>query len=224
MTEGLVFFALFMLTQADLGGIHAPTLALFQFVPNGLVHWMGIGAMVVMAFAGAFFLPSAMLTGISRALLRGPAYIASFIAVFSGGQSLGGLLGSSLLGTFVTVREKFHANLLAETVTLADPQVVLRMRQLSGAYSRTLGDTALRTAEGGALIGQQITREAYVLAYADLFRLIMMLSLAVFLWLAFGSLEFLEGQIIGKLWMVLLATPLIAYLRRRDERLGLTPA
>lgn len=46
----------------------------------------------------------------------------------------------------------------------------------------------------------------------------------VFLWLAFGSLEFLEGQILGKLWMVLLAMPLIAYLRRRDERLGLTPA
>ncbi|WOI45578.1 VUT family protein [Acidovorax sp. BLS4] len=33
----------------------------------------------------------------------------------------------------------------------------------------------------------------------------------VFLWLAFGSLQFLEGQIIGKLWMVLIATPLIAY-------------
>jgi uncharacterized PurR-regulated membrane protein YhhQ (DUF165 family) len=46
----------------------------------------------------------------------------------------------------------------------------------------------------------------------------------VFLWLAFGSLQFLEGQIVGKLWMVLIATPLIAYLRRRDERLGLTPA
>ena len=46
----------------------------------------------------------------------------------------------------------------------------------------------------------------------------------VFLWLAFGSLQFLEGQIIGKLWMVLIATPLIAYLRRRDERLGLSPA
>ena len=46
----------------------------------------------------------------------------------------------------------------------------------------------------------------------------------VFLWLAFGSLGFLEGQIIGKACMVLLALPLIAYMRRRDERLGLTPA
>jgi queuosine precursor transporter len=46
----------------------------------------------------------------------------------------------------------------------------------------------------------------------------------VFLWLAFGSLEFLPGQIVGKLWMVLLAVPFVAYLRRRDERLGLNAA
>jgi uncharacterized PurR-regulated membrane protein YhhQ (DUF165 family) len=46
----------------------------------------------------------------------------------------------------------------------------------------------------------------------------------VFLWLAFASLEFLPGQIIGKLWMVLLAIPFVAYLRRRDERLGFKPA
>jgi len=46
----------------------------------------------------------------------------------------------------------------------------------------------------------------------------------VFLWLAFGSLEFLPGQVVGKLWMVLLAVPFVAYLRRRDERLGLKAA
>ena len=46
----------------------------------------------------------------------------------------------------------------------------------------------------------------------------------VFLYLAFGSLDFLAGQIVGKLWMVLIALPFVAYLRRRDERLGLTPA
>ena len=46
----------------------------------------------------------------------------------------------------------------------------------------------------------------------------------IFLWLAFGSLDFLMGQIVGKLWMVVLAIPLVAYLRRRDERIGLTPA
>jgi hypothetical protein len=46
----------------------------------------------------------------------------------------------------------------------------------------------------------------------------------VFLWLAFGSLDFLAGQVVGKAWMVLLSTPLVAWLRRRDERLGIMPA
>jgi len=46
----------------------------------------------------------------------------------------------------------------------------------------------------------------------------------VFLWLAFGSLDFLLGQIVGKAWMVLLSIPLVAALRRRDHRLGLAPS
>jgi queuosine precursor transporter len=36
----------------------------------------------------------------------------------------------------------------------------------------------------------------------------------VFLWLAFGSLQFLTGQIIGKLWAVLVSIPFIRLLRR----------
>lgn len=36
----------------------------------------------------------------------------------------------------------------------------------------------------------------------------------VFLALAFGSLQFLPGQIIGKLWAVLIALPLVRLLRR----------
>lgn len=43
----------------------------------------------------------------------------------------------------------------------------------------------------------------------------------IFLWLAFGSLDFLTGQIVGKAWMVLLTIPAIEWLRRRDRRIGL---
>jgi len=35
----------------------------------------------------------------------------------------------------------------------------------------------------------------------------------VFLWLAFGSLEYLPGQIAGKVWAVLIAIPLVRLLR-----------
>ncbi len=46
----------------------------------------------------------------------------------------------------------------------------------------------------------------------------------VFLYLAFGSLDFLIGQIVGKAWMVLLALPFIRWLKARDEDLGGHPA
>jgi uncharacterized PurR-regulated membrane protein YhhQ (DUF165 family) len=46
----------------------------------------------------------------------------------------------------------------------------------------------------------------------------------VFLGLAFGSLDFLAGQVLGKTWMVALAIPVLLVIRERDRRLGLMPA
>ncbi|OED41692.1 beta-carotene 15,15'-monooxygenase [Chromatiales bacterium (ex Bugula neritina AB1)] len=46
----------------------------------------------------------------------------------------------------------------------------------------------------------------------------------VFLGLAFGSLDFLAGQIVGKSWMVLLAIPLIWLIRESDSRRGVVAA
>lgn len=46
----------------------------------------------------------------------------------------------------------------------------------------------------------------------------------IFLQLAFGSLDHVLGQVIGKAWMVLLAIPFIMWIRARDERLGIQPA
>ena len=69
-----------------------------------------------------------------------------------------------------------------------------------------------------------LARRRLVLAVLASSLLGLVVNSIVFLWLAFGSLDFLAGQIVGKLWMVLLAMPFVAYLRRRDERLGLKPA
>lgn len=44
----------------------------------------------------------------------------------------------------------------------------------------------------------------------------------VFLYLAFGSLDFIAGQIVGKSWMVLLAIPVIWFIRESDSRRGIT--
>ncbi|MGI6851138.1 MFS transporter [Mesorhizobium sp. 1B3] len=130
----------------------------------------------MIAMAAALFLPPAMAAGLASALKRGPNYILSFFVVFLVTQNIGALLGSAVLQTFVTLREKFHSNLLVEHITLADPLVVQRIGQLSGAYSGTLTDKALLRAEGLAILGKRATQEATILAYNDAFLLVAVLS------------------------------------------------
>lgn len=45
----------------------------------------------------------------------------------------------------------------------------------------------------------------------------------LFLFLAFGSLDYVWGQIVGKAWMVLASIPIIWKLRERDKAQGLMP-
>ena len=74
------------------------------------------------------------------------------------------------------------------------------------------------------LVYTPLQKKGLVLAVAASSIIGLIIDSLIFLYLAFGSLAFLEGQVIGKAWMVLLSLPVIAWLRRRDERLGLTPA
>lgn len=130
----------------------------------------------MIAVGGSLFMPPAIASGFTMALRKGPQYILSFIVVFLVTQSLGGLAGSALFGSFITLREKFHSNMLAQSMTLADPLVAARVSQLSAAYGRTITDPAVLKAEGVALLGQQVTREANVLAHNDAFLIIALLA------------------------------------------------
>jgi MFS family permease len=130
----------------------------------------------LIAFGGMLFLPPALLVGMTKTLQRGPTFLTSFFAVFLFTQSLGGLMGSALFGTFVTWREKFHSSHLVEHLALTDPVVAGRIRQLATSYGRVIADPQLLNAEGAALLAQQATREANVLAYNDAFLMIAALA------------------------------------------------
>jgi len=105
---------------------------------------------------------------------------------------------------------------------------------VAGAMLSTLvAPPALALASGVAfLVSETADLAVYTpLARRRLVTAVVLSSLAglvvdsvVFLWLAFGSLEFLTGQVVGKAWMVLASIPFVHYLRRRDERRGLLPA
>jgi hypothetical protein len=153
-----------------------------------------------------------MMTGMLKAIAKGPSHIVSFSAVFSIAQSLGGLAGSALLGSFEIVREKYHSAHLVEAIRATDPLMADRLRALSGSYGRVLADPALRTTEGVALLGQQVTREATVLAYNDLFLLAAGVAAGLFIWLGVRWLYYRINHINP------LAEDLAALQRLRQEQ------
>lgn len=69
-----------------------------------------------------------------------------------------------------------------------------------------------------------LQRRGLVLAVAASGAVGIVVDSVLFLSLAFGSLDFLSGQIIGKTWALMAALPLIHLVRNRDKRLGLMPA
>ncbi len=123
----------------------------------------------LIAAGTALFLPPAMAAGFKAALSKGPNYVVSFIVIFLFTQSIGGLMGSAAYGTLVTLREKFHSNVLVEHAVLTDPLVAQRVSQLSAAYGKVIADPLLLKGEGVSLFAQQVAREANVLAYGDAF-------------------------------------------------------
>ncbi|SEN27977.1 hypothetical protein SAMN05192583_2453 [Sphingomonas gellani] len=139
----------------------------------------------MIAFSATFFLGPSLLFGMTRALQQGTGHVISFIALFGIINSLGGLGGSALIGTYQTVREKANSAALVQAVSPTDPVVQQRIQAGGASLSRVLGDPALARAEGSALLSQNATREANVLGYDDVFRLIAVLSAATSAYLLF---------------------------------------
>ncbi len=136
----------------------------------------------IIGFASLLFLGQAMVIGIARTLLAGGTQFVSFVVLFNISQSVGGLIGSALLGTLQTLREKFHSHELVQTIVLTDPIVAQRFRVSGGAVAGVVGDPVLRGAEGTALLAQQVAREANILAFNDVFLAVGVLAVATTIW------------------------------------------
>ncbi len=125
----------------------------------------------MIAFAGTLFLAPAMMQGLMSALARGPNYILSFIIVFLSTQSLGGVMGSGLFLTFINHRQALHLQLMREELTTADPVVMQAIGQRVAALTSQIVDPVARQAQAVAMIAQDATNQAYVMAYNDAYQL-----------------------------------------------------
>jgi queuosine precursor transporter len=101
----------------------------------------------------------------------------------------------------------------ALSALLAPPSLVIA--SAAAFFLSELADLAIYT---------PLARRGLVVAVVTSSLVGLVVDSIIFLWLAFGSLDFLLGQIVGKAWMVLLSIPFVTWLRRRDAQLGLAPA
>jgi hypothetical protein len=136
----------------------------------------------LIGFASLLFLAQAMVIGIARTLLAGGKNFVGYVVLFSLSQSIGGLIGGTLLGTFQVIREKFHSHELVQRIVPSDPVVAARLGAGGRAVAGTIGDPVLRNAESVALLSQQVTREANILAYNDVFLLVGVLAILMTIW------------------------------------------
>jgi len=112
-----------------------------------------------------------------------------FAVLFSITQSLGGLAGPAVFGTFQVVREKAHSSYLTEQINPADPIVAQRLQLQGQLYAPLISDPLLRQAQGSAQLSQVVRREANVLAFNDVFRLIGLVAISVLSWSLFHILR-----------------------------------
>lgn len=136
----------------------------------------------LLGFGSAFFLAPAMLAGIGGVVAE-PRNLVSFSVLFGMSQNIGGLLGSAILGTFQTWREKYHSSLLADQLTTLNPLVNERLQLYSQMYQSMISDSTLLSAQAATQLQNVSTLEANILAYNDTYLLTASIAAATLVWI-----------------------------------------
>ncbi|MDZ7320792.1 MFS transporter [Kosakonia sacchari] len=142
----------------------------------------------LLGFASAFFIAPAMLAGIGGVVAE-PRNLVSFSVLFGMSQNIGGLLGSAILGTFQTWREKYHSSLLADQLTTLNPLVNERLQYYSQMFQSQLGDSTLLSTQAVTQLQTASTLEANILAYNDTYLLTASIAAATLIWILWRLLR-----------------------------------
>jgi MFS family permease len=136
----------------------------------------------LLALAASMFFAASVMVGFGRIAAEGMKNAVSFFGVFPAAQILGSLLGTAWISTFVADRQEHHFAVLAERITLADPQVAARVSKFAGSVAGVVPERSERVVQGVALLAQQTAREAYVIAHNELFQMMAAIAVGIILW------------------------------------------
>lgn len=131
----------------------------------------------MIGFAGMLFMPPAMLQGLMAALKKGPNYILSFVVVFLATQSLGGVVGAGLFSTYINHQQAAHLQVLHEQLTSTSATTTAEIASRVTALAPQMVDSTMRKAQAVALIAQDASNQAYVMAYNDAYFLTFLIAI-----------------------------------------------
>ena len=135
----------------------------------------------LLGFSSTFFIAPALLLNIGSVVTQ-PKNLVSLVVLFGMSQNLGGLMGSALLGTFQTWREKYHSSLLSDQLSYLDPNVTERLAQYSSLFNSFIGDSTLLGAQSTSQLQTVATLQANVLAYNDTYLLTAGMAFITLIW------------------------------------------
>lgn len=108
----------------------------------------------------------------------------TFGAMLQVARLMGGELGFAFIATFVRRSEQVASQRLGESVTLADPDVMQRIRSLAGAVAARSAGADDASARATALLAGTVRTQANIIAYIDGFVLIGWVAIAMLVLLA----------------------------------------
>ena len=143
----------------------------------------------LLALGSAMLFAASVIAGFARVIADGRKDLLSFVAIFPAAQFLGSLFGAAWIGTFVDDHQRRNVAALAEHLSLADAQVAARVSQLGASLGGVVTDPSQRGAQGVAMFAQQASREAYVLAYNEMFQAIAAIAVGMLIWFMVNALR-----------------------------------
>lgn len=169
--------------------------------------WLNVG--LIVSFAATIAAANWMIGNVGTCIPNGPC----IIPVGFGLEAPSGVL---MIGLLLVVRDLIHSKSGELWAWLA----ILLGAGLSALFAApalvVASVVAFALGEGAdLLVYRSLWRRQLYLAVVASGIVGAIIDSAIFLWLAFGSIDFIAGQIIGKLWMTLLALPIIWLFNRK---------
>lgn len=170
-----------------------------------------IGYLALAAYAATIPLANWMIGNVGQCIPNGPC----LIPVGFGLMAPSGVL---MIGAALVLRDAVHSLLGWKWAVAAILVGALLSFQLSPPALVIASVTAFLLSElADFAVYTPLRKKRLVAAVLASGAIGAAIDSAVFLWLAFGSLDFIAGQLVGKLWMTVLAAAVLLAMRKRAQ-------